>query len=305
MDRATLKQTLDEIAAESGVLARTCSLLSSGPKRSLSIDADGITLVLHESNCAFHWVPEDPRTAVASLVALGTYEPVELEILSSLATTSSVTLDIGANVGFYAVFLGRVVETHGTLHCFEPLPTAFEQLNKNISLNNLHEHVFAHNLALSDSTGIETLHIPQISGTSATSMRNLHPDEVTIAHEVRTETLDSWVSRNGVEQVDLVKIDVEGAERLVLRGGWSMISTHKPVIFAELLRKWSAGFGYHPQQVVKELKDLGYRCYAVGPKLRQIDEIDDDTVETNFLFLTDSEPHSEKFDGLRSIGLVS
>lgn len=304
MDRATLKQTLDDIAADSDVLARTSSLLSSGPKRSLSIDADGITLLMHDSRCVFQWDPADPRTAVASLVALGTYEPVELRILSSLAATSSVTLDIGANVGFYAVFIGHVVGPKGTLHCFEPLPAAFNQLTKNIELNNLNQHVFAHNLALSDGTGTEILHIPQISGTSATSMRNLHPEEVTIAHEVRTETLDSWATRSGVSRVDLIKIDVEGAERLVLRGGWSMITEHRPVIFAELLRKWSAGFGYHPQQVVSELGDLGYRCFAVSSELRQIDEIDEETEETNFLFLADSGSHTEKLNDLRSIGLM-
>jgi FkbM family methyltransferase len=305
MDRTALKRILDEIAAESGALARTSSLLSEGPRRSLTIDSEGIFLQLHDSGCSFRWNPADPRTAVASLVALGTYEPVELSILSTLAAASLVTLDIGANVGFYAVFLGRVLGTDSVLHCFEPLPSAFDQLEKNVKLNNLRDRVFTHSLALSDSPGTATLHIPQVSGTSATSMRNLHPEEATYSQDIETQTLDNWATANGVKRVDLIKIDVEGAERLVLRGGWSLISEHRPVIFAELLRKWSAGFGYHPQQVVQELRDLGYRCFAVGSVLREIDVIDEDTVETNFVFITDSPAHQSRLMDLSRAGLIS
>lgn len=305
MEKTVLKQVLDEIAADSGVLARTSTLLSSGPRRSLIIDSSGITLHLNDSGCAFYWDPADPRTAVASLVATGAYEPIELRILSTLAASSAVALDIGANVGFYAVFMGRAIGPTGRLHCFEPLLSSFQHLTRNIALNNLQGQVTSHNLALSDSQRIEELHVPQISGTSATSMRNLHPEEKSISHKIRTETLDSWSSQNAIEEVDLIKIDVEGAERLVIQGGWSLISTRRPVIFAELLRKWSAGFGYHPQQVVAELASLGYQCFAVGEKLREVSRIDEDTVETNFVFLTSSDSHRQKLRDLTHAGLTN
>jgi FkbM family methyltransferase len=237
-------------------------------------------------------------------VAIGDYEPVELKILTTIASSSQIVLDIGANVGFYAVFLGSVISSSGHIHCFEPLPKAFRQLTSNVLLNALDAQISSHNVALSDVAGTAKLHVPNTSGTSATSLRELHPEEDNFEIDIDTETLDGWAAKFGVEGVDLIKIDVEGAERLVLQGGWSRISADRPFIFAELLRKWSAGFGYHPQQVVEELRELDYRCFAVGDRLRMINEIDESTVETNFLFATDAETHEHTLEELRGRGLL-
>lgn len=305
MEREAFKALLDKIANESSYLVELQDLLSKGPARSLSISSTSIVIEIEELNCKFVWEPGDPRTAVAALVVTGEYESTETVLLTYLARRCSVILDIGANVGYYAVLLGQEMGETGKVYSFEPLPSSFAQLQTNVRVNNLDTKVQCIPFALSDTSGHATLHVPDISGTSATSMQKLHPDEANSSFTIETQKLDDVVVDLEISTIDLIKIDVEGAERLVFQGGWESIQKSLPVIFAELLRKWSAGFGYHPSQVVDELGSLGYRCFAVGTKITQVQNITEETEETNFLFLTNSAEHVLIEDGLRSIGLIT
>src|SRR3546814_19473727 len=75
-------------------------------------------------------------------------------------------------------------------------------------------------------------------------------------------------------------------EYLVFQGGKDTLQKYKPVVFAELLRKWAKPFGYHPNDVLAYFNELGYCCFAVGIKgARLISEVTEDTVETNYVFL--------------------
>jgi len=242
-------------------------------------------------NAKFYWDANDPRTAVSSLVAQGVYEERETRILTHIVEQSRTTLDIGANVGYYAVVLGLALGKKSSLVAIEPLERASDQLTANLKLNHLEGKVTSIQVALSDSDGFAELHVPERSGSSATSLRSLHPSESELRVSVETRSLDSLVKEKAITNIDLIKIDVEGAEWLVLQGGWGVVTSYRPVIFAEMLRKWSAGFDYHPNIVLHALKDLGYSCFAVGDTLKPISEIKNETVETNFLFLTSSDRH--------------
>jgi hypothetical protein len=120
-------------------------------------------------------------------------------------------------------------------------------------------------------------------------MRELHPEELNRIESVHALKLSTFISEFMPNGVDLIKIDVEGAELLVLESGWGAISKFKPVIFAELLRKWSARFGYKPETLKKKIEDLGYSCFEILPKnkISLIQEIDELTISTNFLFIPD------------------
>ena len=99
-------------------------------------------------------------------------------------------------------------------------------------------------------------------------------------------TLDESLPANTGVPLDLLKCDVEGAELMVLQGGAGVIARDRPGTVFGTLRKWSAAFGYHPNEVIAWTKALGYDCWAVGDgRLRHCEMIADDTVETNFLFV--------------------
>jgi hypothetical protein len=100
-----------------------------------------------------------------------------------------------------------------------------------------------------------------------------------------TLTLDEWVANYKVVP-DFIKCDVEGAELLVFQGGLSTLATYKPIVFSEMLRKWTRPFGYQPNDMLAYFKKLGYSCFAVGEKgTHLITEVTEETVETNYVFL--------------------
>ena len=99
------------------------------------------------------------------------------------------------------------------------------------------------------------------------------------------QPLDQWAANQNVAP-DFIKCDVEGAELLVVRGGESTLVSHRPIVFAEVLRKWSKPFGYHPNDMLAFFCRLGYQCYAVRTSgVRVITEVTEETVETNYAFL--------------------
>ena len=90
--------------------------------------------------------------------------------------------------------------------------------------------------------------------------------------------------------VDFIKCDVEGAELLVFKGGLNTIKRDKPIIFSEILRKWSAMFNYDPNEIFDLFKSEGYLAFTVNTNvLLPFCRMDESTVETNFFFL-----HAEK-----------
>jgi FkbM family methyltransferase len=285
MSRDEFKKLLDELSQGSTVLPKLSEYITDGPERSIIIDKDGIFLYLNESNSYFVWDPLDPRTAVASLVTIGTYEILETRILQTLARTSKVIIDIGANVGYYTVLLAKSQPVDGFLHAFEPFPASYDVTTRSVAKNNLADKVTVSQTGLSDNSGKSIIYIPETSGTSAASMKVLHPEETNLEFEIVLETLDSYIQKNNLTNVDLIKIDVEGAELFAIRGGWETIRANRPVVFAELLRKWSAGFGYHPNEVIEMFKQESYQCFEVSEHLHAIESIEEETVPTNFIFV--------------------
>ena len=99
------------------------------------------------------------------------------------------------------------------------------------------------------------------------------------------ETLDHFVSERKLA-VDFIKCDVEGAELLVFKGALKTLADRKPAILSEMLRKWSAKFNYHPNDIINLLGTIGYRCYEIHEgRMRPLPAMDDSTVATNFIFL--------------------
>ena len=97
-------------------------------------------------------------------------------------------------------------------------------------------------------------------------------------------TMDEFM-KNQRHGPDFIKCDVEGAELFVFKGGVNTLKKYKPIIFTEMLRKWSKKFGYHPNDIINLLSGLGYQCYGyVSKKIKKIDFVDSEMETTNFFF---------------------
>lgn len=231
------------------------------------------------------WRPEDMGTVPNVLVNYGHYEPTESAHLLAAGAGAQVIFDVGANIGYYSLHWASRMAPGGTIHAFEPVPSTFAWFSRNIALNHLEGVIRANNIGLGDAAGTIPIFMPEFMGSGAASMRNLHPDEVTRKLEVKQETLDRYFLDSGLNRLDLIKADVEGAELFVLRGGRNTIAKCRPLIFLELLRKWAKPFGYHPNDVLGMLGEMGYRCYTFDDgRLIPFQSMTEETTQKNFFF---------------------
>lgn len=262
-------------------------------KISLEISGDEIRLLYEfEQNLTGKLILQtnDLRSAPFHLLVDGCYENLEFRILKNIARVSQVFVDIGANVGFYSIFT-KILKPDLEVHSVEPNPLVSELLIKNMELNNFFDNTKVYQFAVGDRNENEVLlNIPGITGSSGASLIDLHPDESgNYKVKVALKSLDS--TELGNTKVDLVKMDIEGAEFAALLGFINTIKSNKPTIFIELLRKWMSQFDSKPQDVIDLLLPLGYKCFAIGHKrIIETDIINESTFENNFIFV-----HKQKY----------
>ena len=237
-----------------------------------------------EMECDFR----DLRSAAMVLMTNGDYEPqISLLLAGLLSARSSnpVFVDVGANEGFHSINLATKLPNL-RVNSFEPNPALVARLKRNIELNGLEDVIEVYPLGLGkrgDSDG--TLHVPVETGSAGASLMDLHPEEG------KAETLEvQLVPLDSLSLLpDVIKADVEGAELSVIEGALGTIRQSKPYLVVELLRKWMAPFGAHPNDVIRLLKAEGYSCMAIGNVgLREIHEVKESTEETNFLFVPEN-----------------
>jgi FkbM family methyltransferase len=136
----------------------------------------------------------------------------------------AICLDIGANVGFYALRFGKLVRRAGHVYAFEPDPRCYERLRFNIELNHMEDVVSACPYAISDRD--ERVRFfrapPDHSGWSGLiHYRDIHVDSIIVVEAIK---LDTFLSQNCIQEVEFAKIDVEGAEFAVLEGARNALS---------------------------------------------------------------------------------
>lgn len=223
----------------------------------------------------------DARLAPYEMLNFGDYEPAELAMFAALVPEGGVVYDIGANVGVYAMTVARKVRG-ARVHAFEPVPSTFALLQRHLRINAV-PMVKAHPYGLSESEGEVEFNISAHGSANASAV---DLGEGVLARERgQLKRLDAVAAELG-EPPDVVKCDVEGGELLAFRGGLETLREHRPVVFTEMLRKWSARFGYHPNDIIAMLAGLGYECFtAEGGRLKPFAHMDEATEETNFFFL--------------------
>lgn len=155
----------------------------------------------------------------------GTYELGKQQVLEKFVRPGMTVYDIGANAGFYTLFFSRLVGSGGSVYAFEPLPENTVYILRHIAMNGL-ENVTLVNTAVSSENGVSPFTI-----ASNNYMGSLGGTDATL--NVPTMTLDELVE-NGYPVPDLVKMDVEGAEALVLQGAGRVLAEAKTTWFVAL-----------------------------------------------------------------------
>lgn len=203
-------------------------------------------------------------------IHLRVFEPQETELVDELSRKGGTCLDVGANVGFYTCLMGLRVGRGGSVHAFEPEPRNVERIRTNVALNDLEETVRIHEHAVSDRAGRSVFHRHDEvhSGWGSLERHPRHREEL----QVEAVTLDGFLGEEEIDEVDLLKIDVEGSELRVLRGARSALR-HRKIrhILVEWNGYWSQRLRTDPSEFLGILTDSGYR--PVRLNLDRLDEI--------------------------------
>src|SRR5712691_7712955 len=145
-----------------------------------------------------------------SLIRQGLYEPGMVETLKRFLSPGSVFVDVGANEGFFTVLGGSLVSASGRVIAIEPQRRLRTVLEQNLKLNGL-SSVALYQVAVSNTEGMAELHLSPDTNTGASGLAC--PTRYRVATQpVRTVTLTQLLADAEVEQVDLMKMDIEGFE---------------------------------------------------------------------------------------------
>lgn len=177
----------------------------------------------------------DPGSEIEWCVLFKGYYEVDLSnFLKTLVKPGMIVFDVGANVGVHSILTGSRVTDSGKVFAFEPNPGIRRRLQNNLQLNDLEHRVSVIPLGLSDRTGKARFWVP-LEGSPNMGISSLHPSaDLPVEIEILLSTLDDFFERQGLERLDVLKIDTEGNDMAVLRGARNVLERFSPTIIVEI-----------------------------------------------------------------------
>ncbi|HEY5743249.1 MAG TPA: FkbM family methyltransferase [Terrimicrobiaceae bacterium] len=217
------------------------------------------------------------------IIAFGAYDPALHRFLRSAVRPGMVCFDVGANIGAVSLHLASLAGPAGKVFCFEPAPHIFQRLKTNAEHSRYAAVLDARQLALSDANGTSVLHVARTSARNQGMGSLVNDDHPHLSSdvEVPTMTLNEFCRVEAVSRIDFIKMDVQGAEPLVLRGGRDVLTRHQPDLMIEI-SPYDLGLGgWTGRDLVALLEDLNYRCFPLLENGRLGPEICSDSIASN------------------------
>ncbi len=186
----------------------------------------------------------------------GEFSGAEMELFRQVCEAGNVVIEVGANIGAHTVGLARLVGSQGRVMAFEPQRLTFQTLCANIALNSL-TNVDCYWTALGNEECLVT--VPEVDPNRPSNFGGVTLLGAQTGWRVSSITLDRFVA--GLPRIDLIKIDVEGMEAEVLRGGENILRKFKPLLYVENDRLESS------EELIRLIAGFGYRLFWHLPPL--------------------------------------
>lgn len=195
----------------------------------------------------------------STLVVYNTFpEYGEMMFVKNILRSDDVFIDIGANIGAFSLLAASKI-TNGKIYAFEPSPHILPILKQNIALNNKFDRIEIEKVAASDKEGninfdiSETPDYNHIVSSNEVKRKSIN---------ILTKTIDFFLKRKNISHVKLIKIDVEGAEMIVLKGMQKSLQQRKvDALIIEVNKLSFARFGFSVKDMRGYLEDFGYNLY--------------------------------------------
>lgn len=256
--------------------------------RRITVSMDGIPVYL------------SPRGATAGDIWAGLRcERQEVTFILSALQPGMIFFDVGANAGLFAISAAKKIGSKGVF-AFEPCSSTCELLKQNLQLNGL-AGVNVIQSALGDSVGNGVL---QINARGRDGLNTLgqatHPDSKVVGQEdVRITTMDVYMKERNIPRVDVMKVDIEGAELMMFRGARELLArADAPLILYEGFGSLTRGFGYHPVETLWFLESCGYSLFVLDSESGAVSEVKPDYQYDSMVIA--AKPGHAAFEDLRA-----
>ncbi len=221
------------------------------------------TLVIKEFEDGVRMFVDLSDHAIGLPILRDQFEQSELEFARSVVRPGDHVLDVGAHIGFFAVRLAALVGPTGTVTAFEPFDENAELLDRSIRENHFTDRLRLERAAASRTTGTAqlTFATETLNSGGAFLVTGQMPPQGHATRTVRVVAIDTLTLPRPVA---FIKMDVEGAELLVLEGAAGLIARDRPVFLSELHREQLERVsGRSPADFLGELRRLNYRVFRV------------------------------------------
>lgn len=197
-----------------------------------------------------------------NILNFGCYD-LELHLaLEQVVKPGMVCFDVGANLGEMTLHMATLAGSGGAVHAFEPVSAVHARLAKHVQRNHP-GNVQIYKLALSNRNG--TLEIscaaPDADNQGLASIVNSGEKSLTQREHIEVRTLDDFVAEQGITRIDLMKIDIQGAEMSLLEGGTKVFNELAPDLFMEISPADLKSAGFNSQDLCRKLESFGYTLY--------------------------------------------
>lgn len=199
---------------------------------------------------------------------VGYYSREVVAVMNKLLRPGMTFVDIGANIGEITLVAAKRVGTTGRVVSFEPVDRNLLELTRNMHDNALHNVTIVNN-GLSDYEG--TTNIYNSCGQGAENDENLGLNSIYAGtsdgipiQTIKLTTLDTYLQTNPQERIDVIKIDIEGAELPCLRGAEDTLRRFKPHLIIEIQETSAIAGGYKQADILNFLAPHGYAFFRIG-----------------------------------------
>lgn len=213
------------------------------------------------------------KNSILSKLIFSGFEDNEISFLLRYLKFSDIFIDIGSNIGLYALYAAKLIGRNGKVIAFEPTPETYKRLQENIQLNDFEKIIVPQNIGLSDKEG--TMKLNSFANgydawnTFATPSERFNGEQI----DVSVDTLDNSLEKTKlpIGGIALIKIDVEGWETYVLKGAKKLLSTEdSPVLLVEFTEEYAFAAGSNCYELYDLIRSFGYKWYTYNKETNEL-----------------------------------